>query len=201
MSFRLGAPSIVSTRKYIAFVVGCVLLTLALLLDEDEFLPIIDHANLIFHEAGHVFFSVLGDTMELYGGTLMQLIIPALAVGAFWRQKAHVSVGVAVVWFFQNFFNIARYMADARAHELPLVGGGKHDWTAILSSWGMLQHDTTLATVLRFAGWLGIFLTLVWITTRWWSDRKAGGERLDAEADALLLELLDGDKTRDRHNG
>jgi hypothetical protein len=164
-----------------------VLLSLALLLDEDEFLPIIDHANLIFHEGGHVIFGLLGDTMELYGGTLMQLVFPILAVAAFWRQKAHVSVGVALLWLCENFFNIARYMADARAHELPLVGGGEHDWTAILSSWGMLEHDTTLATVLRFIGWLGIFFALVWITNRWWWDRKAAAERSHSEDDALLL--------------
>ena len=99
---RLGAPSIVSTPKFIAFVIGCVLLCAALLFDDDEFIPIIDHANLIFHEAGHVIFGILGERMELYGGTLMQLVFPVLAALAFWRQKARVSVAVALLWLFQK---------------------------------------------------------------------------------------------------
>ncbi len=33
----------------------------------------------------------------------------------------------ACIWFFQNWFNIACYLANARAHELLLVGGGDHN--------------------------------------------------------------------------
>ena len=68
-------------------------------------------------------------------------------------------------------------MADARAQKLPLlIPGGEHDWTNILSRWGALQYDITLATILRAMGWLGLFLTLAWTTYLWWQDKKLYAE-------------------------
>ena len=60
------------------------------------------------------------------------------------------------MWFFENWLNIARYMADARAQELPLVGGGDHDWANIFGRWGLLAHDTQIAAVVRAIGWGGM---------------------------------------------
>jgi hypothetical protein len=45
---------------------------------KQDWVPILDSANLIFHEAGHPLFELLGNTAGLYGGTLMQLLVPAL---------------------------------------------------------------------------------------------------------------------------
>jgi len=162
----------VSTPKLVLFVISFFILVALLIFDDDGFIFIIDHANLLFHEAGHLIFGLFGDTMGLYGGTLGQLVIPIICGVAFWRKESLVSASVVLLWFFENFFNIAVYMADARSQELPLVGGGEHDWTNILSRWGVLQYDTTLATILRVIGWLGLFLTLVWITYLWWQDKK-----------------------------
>ena len=164
----------VSTPKYIAFVIGFLILAALLVFDADGYIRFIDDANLWFHEGGHFIFGLFGDTMGLYGGTLGQLIIPIICGVAFWRQGSLVSVSVASLWFFENFFDISIYMADARAQRLPLLGppGGIHDWAAILSSWGVLQHDTTLATILRALGWLGLLLTLVWTTYLWWQYKK-----------------------------
>lgn len=40
----------------VGFGIGFGLLLLAVWADEDGFIPVLDHANLAFHEAGHVFF-------------------------------------------------------------------------------------------------------------------------------------------------
>ncbi|MBL8513166.1 MAG: hypothetical protein JNJ55_04170, partial [Betaproteobacteria bacterium] len=37
---------------------------------------------LVFHEAGHVLFLLFGEFMTIAGGTLMQLIMPAVLCGA-----------------------------------------------------------------------------------------------------------------------
>ena len=87
-----------------------------------------------------------------------------------------VSVSVVMLWFFENVFNIARYVADARAQELPLVGGGEHDWTNMLTRWGALQHDTTIATILLAVVWLGLFATLLWTTYLWWQSKRIYAE-------------------------
>jgi len=163
----------ISTFKLGIFFLICSLLIFLIISDDNNgYISIIDDANLLFHEAGHLIFGLFGDTMGLYGGTLGQLAIPIICGIAFLRQESLFSVSVVSLWFFENFFNIARYMADARSRMLPLVGGGEHDWTNILTRWGVLQYDTTLATILRIMGWTGLFLTLLWISYLWWQDKK-----------------------------
>jgi len=168
----LAEGNFVSTPKFVAFIIGLLALVALLVSDDNGFIFIIDHANLLFHEAGHLIFGLFVPTMGLYGGTLGQLAIPFVCGVAFWRQKSWVSVSVVLLWFFENFFSISRYVADARSQILPLVGGGEHDWANILSRWGALQYDTTIATTLILLGWLGLFLTLAWTTYLWWICRR-----------------------------
>lgn len=167
--------NIVSTPKFIAFIIAFAMLAVLLVLDDNGFIPIIDYANIVFHEVGHFVFQVFGDTMGLYGGTLGQLLPPIICAVVFWRQKSLVSLSVALLWLFENFFNIAGYMATARS-EGPIVlgplGWGYHDWAIILSRWGALHYDTTLATIVRAMGWMGLFSTLVFITYFWWQCKK-----------------------------
>jgi hypothetical protein len=135
-----------------------------LLADEDGFITILDHANLAFHEAGHLIYGILGRTLGLYGGTLGQLTFPVVAIVSFWRRRQAVPLALSGVWLFENFLNIARYMADARAQLLPLVGGGEHDWYLILTRWGLLDSDTTIAGLLQALGWFGMIgcMTALW---------------------------------------
>jgi len=48
--------------------------------------------------------------------------------------------------------NVARYMADAQAMALPLVGGEIHDWNWLLSRIGLLSHCGGLATLTHLLG-------------------------------------------------
>ncbi|MNG33104.1 hypothetical protein D3C84_1192700 [compost metagenome] len=63
-------------------------------------------------------------------------------------------------------------MADARRQELPLVGGGDHDWAYILGNWGLLSWDTTLAMWLRA---LAVGL-MAWVL---WRDWRLARQRVD----------------------
>ena len=178
------------TPKFAAFIVGFSLLAALLMFDDDGFIFIIDDANLLFHEAGHLICGLFGATMGLYGGTLGQLVFPIISGIAFWRQRSWVSVSVAMLWFFENIFNISPYVADARAQKLPLVGGGEHDWTNILSRWEALQYDTTLASILIVIGWLGLFATVVWTTYLWWQyKRMYAGDWLQGPTELNIAEL------------
>ena len=85
---------------------------------------IIDHANLLFHEAGHPIIGIFWRRIEPYGGTIGQLVFPCVLAISFWRKDQALPFAASVIWFFENWLNISRYMADARAMELPLVGGG-----------------------------------------------------------------------------
>ena len=107
------------------------------------------------------------------------------------RGEAHpllkgktLGIAAASIWFFENFFNIARYMADARRLQLPLVGGGDHDWNTIFMRWGVLQYDTRIASVVKVLGWVGIGATCAWVLWCAWRDRRpaspGSGEQLAA---------------------
>jgi hypothetical protein len=148
-------------------------LVVALWLDDDGYLLGLDSLNLIVHEAGHFLFVWFGETLELYGGTLLQLAVPLLIAATFARRGEAQGVALAGIWFFQNFLNVARYMADARVQLLPLVGGGGHDWYAILSRWHLLRYDTRLAGLLRAAGWAGMFASYAWLVWRWRRDQRS----------------------------
>jgi hypothetical protein len=144
-----------------------------ILFDDDGFIFLLDHANLAFHEAGHLFFGVLGSTVGLYGGTLGQLVFPIVVIVSFRHRRHAVGVAMSGVWLFENLLNIARYMADARAQILPLVGGGEHDWNQIFSRWDLLGHDTDIAFVTRMLGWLGMIGCMLWLWRRFQTPRRA----------------------------
>jgi hypothetical protein len=139
---------------------------------EPGFIMGLDHANLLFHEAGHPIVGLISQRLETYGGTLGQLVFPILLAVGFWKKGTVLSLAAASVWFWENFLNIARYMADARQLRLPLVGGGDHDWNTILNRWDILQYDTRIAESLEIAAWSGIALTGAWVAWRAWQDRK-----------------------------
>jgi hypothetical protein len=133
---------------------------------------VLDSANLAFHEAGHPLFGLFSSRLMVYGGTLGQLAFPLAAAGSFWVRREALAFALACVWLCENLWNIARYMADARAQELPLVGGGEHDWTEIFSRWGTLQADTSIAAVVRLIGWAGVVAAWGWLLWRWRCDRE-----------------------------
>jgi len=81
--------------------------------------PILDSANLAIHEAGHPIVGLLGGRLMVYGGTLFQLLFPALVAFHFLRRGGAVGLAFGLVWLGENLLNVMRYMADARAHLQP----------------------------------------------------------------------------------
>ena len=133
--------------------------------------PILDNANLALHEAGHPLVGILGARATVYGGTLFQLLFPLAAAWHFRRAANLIGMAAAFVWLGENLFNIARYMADARIQELPLVGSGDHDWAEIFSRWGVLHLDGRIAGMTRGIGVLLIVGASVWLYRRWLADK------------------------------
>jgi hypothetical protein len=127
--------------------------------DQYHFLDAID---LPIHETGHLVFAWGGDILTALGGTLLQLIMPLAFAVYFWRRGDRHAASVPLWWTGQNCWNIARYVADARAMELPLVGGGEHDWNYLLSEWGVLGRDTLIARDIRFLGTV-LAIAAIWI--------------------------------------
>ena len=165
--FREAEWAPVTGGKFLGALALVVLLAMFLSNSDKGFVPILDHVNLAFHEAGHLFFGLFGYWIGFLGGTLGQLLMPALVMCAFWRKDETASFAVATIWLFENLLNIAHYMADARTQQLPLVGGGEHDWANLLLHWNLLQQDLLIAGWLRMLAWMGMIGVLLWLFVRW----------------------------------
>src|SRR5215471_7382156 len=131
----------------------------------------IDNANLVVHEGGHNLFGWFGPTLGLWGGTLLQGLVPFLLAAYFFKERQTAGFVVCLFFFFENWLYTATYMADARAQELPLVTTGdpdfvEHDFHAIFSSLGVLDYDTKIAAVVRMLGWRGMLACVAWLAVR-----------------------------------
>jgi hypothetical protein len=131
----------------------------------------IDSANLVVHEGGHMFFSWFGRTLCLWGGTILQWLVPLLLAAYFFHQRQPAAFIFCAFFFFENWLYTATYMADARAMALPLVTAGdsdviEHDWNTIFTSLGVLQYDTTIAAGVRALGWIGMLTSAGWLAAR-----------------------------------
>lgn len=133
---------------------------------------VLDLADLIVHEAGHVLFRPFGFWMGLAGGTLLQLLLPGLLTWNFARGEYRPGAQLMLVWLGQSFVNASVYAADARARALPLLGGDTvlHDWHALLGAAGLLHADVAVGAALFALGvaafGLGVALPAVLRTER-----------------------------------
>ena len=132
----------------------------------DSFLHVVD---LVFHEAGHLLFRPFGRFMTSLGGSLMQLVVPAAcAVALLCQNRDPFGASVAVWWLGQSLLDVAPYIADARALELVLLGGGTgrevegHDWEAVLGALGWLELDGTLGVIAHGLGIAVMVAGLAW---------------------------------------
>jgi hypothetical protein len=137
----------------------------------------LDYVNLPVHEAGHLIFGLFGGTIGLWGGTLMQILMPALFAAYFFRRREIPGTAFSAFWTGESLLNIARYVADARAMDLPLVGGGEHDWNLILSGLRLLPYDTRIADALRLFGWTIMILAAAWFIREGLRGRSAESRR------------------------
>ncbi|MBI3653064.1 MAG: hypothetical protein HY231_18715 [Acidobacteria bacterium] len=125
---------------------------------------LIDGANLLIHEAGHLFFRPLGEFMMIAGGSLFQVIMPAIFVGYFIRRKIFYSAAMVLFWVGESILNVSVYAADSLALQLPLIGGPDtiHDWNYMLGQLGMLKATPKIAGFIRLLGTLVMVCALVW---------------------------------------
>ena len=124
---------------------------------------LIDGVNLLIHEAGHIIFSALGEFVMIAGGSLFQIIMPAIFVGYFCYQRQLFSAALVLFWVGESILNVSVYAGDSLALQLPLLGGPDtlHDWNYLLSSTGLLQHTAAIAGGIRLLGRLVIIAASV----------------------------------------
>src|SRR5687767_3905316 len=83
----------------------------------------LDLVDLPIHETGHLIFSILGEFMGIAGGSLFQVIFPAVFVGYFVWHFKYYSAAIVLFWVGQSVINVYVYAADAQAMQLVLTSG------------------------------------------------------------------------------
>lgn len=122
----------------------------------------VDQLNFLIHEAGHLLFFALGDLWHAAGGTLMQVLVPALLVGHFWRFGLPLGVQVSLLWLGQNALDVSTYAADARTQTLALLPGRSHDWAHLLDRLDLLAYDALIAYLFCVGAMLCFIAAVVW---------------------------------------
>lgn len=136
----LGALTLLVLANGIAMPSGTIL----------NFLHLVD---LVFHEAGHVIFGFFGRFIAVLGGSLNQVLIPAVCTGVFLARRQFASAVVTLFWTGQSLADVAVYVADGRAMALPLLADGLiHDWNFILGTLGLLRWAERLGRLVFTLG-------------------------------------------------
>jgi hypothetical protein len=118
----------------------------------------LDNVDLPIHETGHLLFRVLGEFMMIAGGSLFQVIFPAVFVVYFIWQKSYYSAAIVLFWVGQSVLNVWVYAADAVVMRLVLTSGftgtegSFHDWNYMLTALGLINSTKAVAGVIRFIG-------------------------------------------------
>jgi hypothetical protein len=127
----------------------------------------LDLVDLPIHETGHLLFRPFGEFMMIAGGTIFQLIFPAVFVGYFIWHFKYYSAAIVLFWVGQSFINVYIYAADAQVMQLMLTSGmtgsegGFHDWNYMLIRLDLLSSTKTVAGIIRAIGSLTIITAVV----------------------------------------
>ena len=120
------------------------------------------------HEAGHVFFLVLGHFMHMAGGSLFQLLLPfGIAVAFYVKQRDPFGAAICLWWTAASLVDLSPYIYDALYPKLMLLGGhtgedGPHDWIYILETFRMLPRAHGLGTAAHHLGVIGMAGAIAW---------------------------------------
>ncbi|HEX3095839.1 MAG TPA: hypothetical protein VHQ20_01830 [Patescibacteria group bacterium] len=123
----------------------------------------IDNVDLIIHEAGHVVFSLFGQTLYIAGGSLFQIIVPLVFFAYFFLNQNYFSAAAMLYWAGLSTINVSVYAADAVKMQLPLITGDPdtHDWNQLLFNHGLLHYTSLISNIILALGIIFIFVGFV----------------------------------------
>ena len=130
----------------------------------------LDNVDLPIHEFGHLLFRLFGQFLMVAGGSLFQVIMPAIFVGYFILQRSFYSAAIVLFWVGQSILNVWVYAADAIVMKLVLTSGftgsegSFHDWNYLLTATRLLSSTKIVAGAIRLAGTLVIISAVVFST-------------------------------------
>src|SRR4030095_2807336 len=127
----------------------------------------LDLLDLPIHETGHLVFRPFGEFIGVAGGSLFQVILPAVFVGYFLWRIQYYSAAVVMFWVGQSVLNVWIYVSDAVVMQLVLTSGftgsegSFHDWNYLLTRTGLLGSTKIVAGIVRMIGTVVIIASVV----------------------------------------
>jgi hypothetical protein len=124
----------------------------------------LDLVDLPIHETGHLIFRILGEFLGIAGGSLFQIILPAVFVGYFVSRLQNYSAAIVLFWVGQSILNVWVYASDAVVMQLVLTSGftgsegSFHDWNYLLTRTGLIGSTKLVAGVIRSIGTIVIIV-------------------------------------------
>ena len=120
--------------------------------------------DLVFHEAGHVIFGFFGRFLGILGGSLNQVLIPAICTGYFAWHRQPAAAAVMLFWVGESVTDVAIYVADGRDMALPLLAEGLiHDWNWILSELSLRNQARSIGIGVFALGVVVMAASVVWL--------------------------------------
>jgi hypothetical protein len=118
----------------------------------------LDFIDLPIHETGHLVFRLFGQFLGIAGGSIFQVVFPAVFVGYFIYNEKPFSAAIVLFWVGQSVLNVFIYANDAVVMQLMLTSGmtgsegGFHDWNYLLTETGLIGKTNLVAGFIRFLG-------------------------------------------------
>lgn len=124
------------------------------------------------HELSHIVVAFLPSVFVAAAGSVGEISLTILVVIAAVKSRAMFTAVFGSLWMMLALHSVGRYMADARAMVLPLMGPGsnaQHDWHYVFGQLGLLPYDTAIGgvvfgigTVVGIAGLCAGLFLIVW---------------------------------------
>lgn len=108
---------------------------------------LIDTASFLVHEAGHIYFSLFGSFISSLGGTLTELLLPAIVVIFSVHRSCYSLAGLMIFWIGQILLGTSEYIASAPTSNLDAHFEGIHDWNNMLGMLSALEYADELSIV------------------------------------------------------
>lgn len=130
----------------------------------------IDGVDLIFHEAGHTIFSFFSLFIQIAAGSVFQIALPLFIAIYFFLSEQKISGALCLLWVGQNLFNVSIYAGDAMKMQIDLLGGDGviHDWNYLLSTTGLLNSASSIASAMQITGLIVIGIGTILSIYYWW---------------------------------
>lgn len=134
---------------------------------DSQFSDITAGVTMGIHELGHFVTAWAPQIVCAAMGSVFQVLAPVYLLYSFVKQREYFGLSVAGFWLSSSLFQLAAYVADARAQELPLVSLSHtdeplHDWGYILGQLGLQQMDTAIGGAIRLVAIATLLASLAW---------------------------------------